>query len=837
MQPELTALFTQITGKKPYGFQTQVAREVLEQERVILRAPTGSGKTWAALLPFLYAKENRTPWADRLIYAVPLRTLGKNLYSTIKKRLDDQFPGKYRVTMQTGDVPDDPLFEGDIILCTVDQLLSAYILHPYAVGPRRANVVAGALSGAYVVIDETHLLTPRESLATAVDMVRRYQGLMTALFMTATMPDTVMDEVARRCKAKTITVTEEQMESDPQSRQVKPERRIHRMTIPLSPEAVLSEHRTSSLVVCNTVDRAVRFYQTLKKMLGENKSDIPLFLLHSRFLPEDRARLERRITEQFGPDRTGRGIIISTQVLEAGVDISADVLHTELAPANAIVQRSGRVARYGGLGSIFVYDITEDGKRNYAPYFGVSIAANASSATNDINASSDEAEARRIMDATWDSLEKWDGKVIGFTQELAWVNEIHAAVEQRALRSRTERKVIDDVNAAMRSQSSHFLRDLVRNAASINLLVHPDPNTLDMRRQPPLFSLHPGVFRRIVRRVLRGEQDGAMWFMDFRENDEIIWMEIKNEKDLDGRYFFAVSPQLAAYHPEIGLTMESGTFQCKEKLDKPPVYERFRYRKELLSDHLQAVAGECEQQGKRNQAAVARWAELLCLRTDTIESFSWLGAAGHDAGKASLQWQTWARNYQFVLTGKVEEECLAHTDYDPENPRVKEAEKSKRKPSHAAEGAYYLFDRLLQPVADGLIPDDLPKAEIIARSVMTAIARHHGPHVKELNRQIEFCGMPDAVANWLSEQVKTMPVDTAILENIGLQSAWKSESSFDRNRFAKLLVDPKLNECGNNVLKELAWLFYLYLVRRLRMADWASMERAHPEKEVEKGDC
>lgn len=47
--------------------------------------------------------------------------------------------------------------------------------------------------------------------------------------------------------------------------------------------------------------------------------------------------------------------MISTQVIEAGLDRSFDVLVTEAAPASALIQRAGRVARYGGQGEVFVF--------------------------------------------------------------------------------------------------------------------------------------------------------------------------------------------------------------------------------------------------------------------------------------------------------------------------------------------------------------------------------------------------------------------------------------------------------------------------------------------------
>src|SRR5205807_1341700 len=85
---------------------------------------------------------------------------------------------------------------------------------------------------------------------------------------------------------------------------------------------------------------------------------IGVWLLHSRFLPEDRVRIENNIREKFGKggDPSGSLIVVATQAIEVGLDMTSAVLHTELAPANAIVQRAGRCARYQGTkGDVYIY--------------------------------------------------------------------------------------------------------------------------------------------------------------------------------------------------------------------------------------------------------------------------------------------------------------------------------------------------------------------------------------------------------------------------------------------------------------------------------------------------
>jgi CRISPR-associated endonuclease/helicase Cas3 len=104
---------------------------------------------------------------------------------------------------------------------------------------------------------------------------------------------------------------------------------------------VLKAHRPgrTSLVIVNRVNRAQALYDALKK-----KDATELLLIHSRFRPAERQCLNQRLAENAG-DR-GR-IVVATQAIEAGVDVTSAVMFTELAPWASLVQRFGRLNRGG----------------------------------------------------------------------------------------------------------------------------------------------------------------------------------------------------------------------------------------------------------------------------------------------------------------------------------------------------------------------------------------------------------------------------------------------------------------------------------------------------------
>jgi len=102
-----------------------------------------------------------------------------------------------------------------------------------------------------------------------------------------------------------------------------------------------------TLIICNTVDRARNVHASLASALGEDVEKV-LVLLHSRFRPPDRDRQQNRLKDELDPN-IGQ-IVVATQVVEAGVDLSSAILWTEVAPLASIVQRLGRLNRAGEFG-------------------------------------------------------------------------------------------------------------------------------------------------------------------------------------------------------------------------------------------------------------------------------------------------------------------------------------------------------------------------------------------------------------------------------------------------------------------------------------------------------
>ena len=107
-----------------------------------------------------------------------------------------------------------------------------------------------------------------------------------------------------------------------------------------------------AVVICNTVGRAQEMYRALQGSFEPEE----LGLFHARFLAKDRQRIEDDCLRMFGPPDGGdvkrptRYVLVATQVVEQSLDVDFDVMVTDLAPVDLLLQRSGRLQRHERTG-------------------------------------------------------------------------------------------------------------------------------------------------------------------------------------------------------------------------------------------------------------------------------------------------------------------------------------------------------------------------------------------------------------------------------------------------------------------------------------------------------
>ena len=780
-------LLRNLTGFEAHDFQVEVARRLLEGENVVLVSPTGSGKSWASLLAFIYARRNKIAFADRLIYAFPLRTLTTALYHQYTPCLDKV---GLKATLQIGGMErgeGDPFFDkGDVIFTTIDQLLSSYIGVPVSLPRRLANMPAGALVGSCVVFDEFHLLEPDKALATTLDLADRLKPYAQTLLMSATFSGSGIDEIQSRAYASKCEVSPKDLKHKDRS---ETRRKFIWVEQQLSAEAVLDAHEERSIAVCNTVDRATDLYRDLVLLAEERGMKDQILLLHARFLPEDRKAIEEKLLKLFEKGSTERAILIATQVVEVGLDISAESFHTEAAPANAVFQRAGRCARFGGDGTVYVYDLPmANEKRSTAPYLGTQAP---------------------LVEATINELAGRSGDILGFDEERAVLDNVHAEADLRNLKSVSRRVRSLDVAKAIRDGGGSHIRHLVREVDAINLIVHSNPKILRMELPLPSVSLSRSVARKFLGELSEKDQLSQASILVAEESQEdsenyapvAVWKPMEKAQDLSRTFYLCLPPELASYDPNEGLVLGRPGERIFEQNAEETAYEPYSYRKETWRDHILRVMKQYKKQQQGHGVGAARLAKSLGMEEEAVERMGLLVAALHDLGKLSAQWQERMWLWQQTVKPSEPRDCfLGHSDFDGadyhQRKKIKEAR--FKKPPHAVESYYSGLRVLYQYLVDE--PEELRTELLVALG--SAIARHHSAFASNLG-DFELQAGYEEEARTILEQFE---VETQLLH----QPTATQRRKFGQDR----LVDPEEHED--------VFPLYLYMVRRLRLADQKS---------------
>ncbi len=252
------------------------------------------------------------------------------------------------VSIEHGTRSLDPLFFSDICITTFDQFLYGYARAKKQVG-HHFDLPAGAIANSVVVFDEAHLYSPyTHSLMRAIIEILRFSKIPT-IVMTATMPDTLENDLLEGEGKEKIEFSgkwPDHMANRSITWQQEDWGLLNCEALSTELNNILETNKNKRvLIVTNRVDVA----QKVAKVLEGRKEFITL--IHSRFTVEDREQKEGYVCTYFGKEKNNQkpGIIISTQVCEVGLDII-----TECASADALVQRAGRVARWGGNGEVVI---------------------------------------------------------------------------------------------------------------------------------------------------------------------------------------------------------------------------------------------------------------------------------------------------------------------------------------------------------------------------------------------------------------------------------------------------------------------------------------------------
>lgn len=353
-------LVRQAAGNDPYGYQRRMASEGLPE---LLKVPTGTGKTLAATLPWLYRRrfhpepEVRAATPHWLIFVLPMRVLVEQTASVIGSWLRhlglDRQVGVHVVMGGEGarerawrSSPEDDA----ILVGTLDMLLSRALNRGYADSRFAWPIDFGLFNaGTQWVFDEVQLMGPALPTSRQLEGLRQTLGTAipcASMWMSATVEPGWLETIDRP-SVDSVVELDQVDRSGPLGKRLHAAKSVHRVDVDEGgtralAAALLARHQrgTRTIAVLNTVERARELYVAL------DGSGPDVVLLHSRFRPPDRRAHTDRALAPVDPSGPGR-IVVATQVLEAGVDISSATLFTEAASWPSVVQRAGRCNREG----------------------------------------------------------------------------------------------------------------------------------------------------------------------------------------------------------------------------------------------------------------------------------------------------------------------------------------------------------------------------------------------------------------------------------------------------------------------------------------------------------
>ena len=307
-----------------------------KDNNVVIIAPTGSGKTEAALL-----------WmnGEKGFYTLPLKVSSNAIYKRIKEAYQYEdvallhsdsmnfYLQETKEGMENGykNYEQAKLFSYPLTVCTVDQLFK------FVYKALGTEIFAATLKYSKIVIDEIQSYSPRivAALIFGLSEIKRMGGKFAII--TATFPSVLKYFM----KKSGLLETRDYVWRDFSDNEFVKRHRLQVVEGDFDIDKIIQEaDEKKILIICNTVSKAQHIYQEI------NNKDIKAGLLHSRFIRKHRDILEKNIID-FSNDETATGIWVTTQIVEASLDIDFDILYTEMCTADSLLQRMGRCNRKG----------------------------------------------------------------------------------------------------------------------------------------------------------------------------------------------------------------------------------------------------------------------------------------------------------------------------------------------------------------------------------------------------------------------------------------------------------------------------------------------------------
>ncbi len=348
------------------------------ENNLLIKIPTGEGKTEAALLWILNNLKNKH---TKIIYTMPTQVTSNAMYKRLKKYFGNDNVGIVHgasslvLEEEYGDDKEriwkekviNKTFSKPVTVSTLDSfILSFFNVHKWPLSQLN-------LENCLLIIDEVHSYDWQMLGAIKKILSELEARNCKVVIISATFPETFENKLLEDIQYDQITQKE--------LFQPKPsDLRLENKNISNKVNDILDYFNQNKkiLIVLNTVEKSKEIYRYLKntgkfKTCDEYDENSNLLLYHSQFIKKDRKTKENEIEEKDEWKDKGL-VLIATQIVEISLDINFEVLFTELAPIDSLVQRMGRINRRKDskkTGNVFIQTAidcrNEKGKWSY-PY-------------------------------------------------------------------------------------------------------------------------------------------------------------------------------------------------------------------------------------------------------------------------------------------------------------------------------------------------------------------------------------------------------------------------------------------------------------------------------------
>jgi CRISPR-associated endonuclease/helicase Cas3 len=360
----------------------EIAEENWKDDLLLIRAPTGAGKTAASLLwANQQIKNNR---ADRLIIAMPTRFTSNALAISVKDDLSETglyhssawFKEFHEKSKESKEAKHEAKMLHEfarklltpVTVCTIDHLLMCLTL-----SREDHHSIAFNLAHSCVVIDEADFYDDFTQANILVLLEALNEWKVPVMIMSASLPASSL-KMYQTTGYKVREIKEDNSDVKEWTRhrcEVKSIQDYEKVD-ELS-ELLLKCTKQPAIIYANTVAKAIEFYDWFN-----DNTDIKPMLYHSRFTEPDKLEKEKVLIENLGSQAwkngTANGVAILTQIGEMSINISADLMISDVCPIDRLVQRAGRLCRFdkekiGDLHVIIPYQTKKEERNIYpAPY-------------------------------------------------------------------------------------------------------------------------------------------------------------------------------------------------------------------------------------------------------------------------------------------------------------------------------------------------------------------------------------------------------------------------------------------------------------------------------------